>query len=209
MDLTIVDKLLTTTRTVRRRLDLTRPVEPAIIQQCLEIAIQAPTGGDTARYHFVVVTDPAKREGLAEIYRKAREVARQLPRERPAVRSPRLSASVTYLADHLQDVPVHIVPCCEREQRQTESLTHCSLYGNILPATWSLMLALRARGIGTAWTNLHLMCEDEAAALLGIPKEVQQVGLVPVAYFLGEDFKPAKRVPARERTYWDAWGQTR
>ena len=106
MDLAIVDKLLTTTRTVRRRLDLTRPIEPAILQQCLDIAIQAPTGGDIARYHFVVITDPAKRAGLAEIYRKARVMARQIPRERPSVRSPRLSTSVNYLADHLQDVPV-------------------------------------------------------------------------------------------------------
>ena len=209
MDLATVDKLLTTTRTVRKRLDLTRPVEPKIVQECLEIAIQAPTGGDIARYHFMVITDAAKRAGLAELYRKAREVARQIPRERPAVRSPRLSESVNYLADHLHEVPVHIIPCCEREQRQNESLTHSSLYGNILPATWSLMLALRARGIGAAWTNLHLMCEEEVALFLGIPEDIRQVGLLPVAYFLGEDFKPAKRVPARERTYWDSWGEAR
>ena len=212
MDLASVDKLLTTTRTVRRRLDLTRAVEPAIIQQCLEIAIQAPAGGGIARYHFVVVTDQTTRARLADIFRKARAERRRV--EGPTVlqaRSPRprMSASVAYLADHLHEVPVHILPCCEYEQRQTESITNSSLYGNILPATWSLMLALRARGIGAAWTNIHLVYEEEVAALLGIPMGIRQVGLLPVAYFLGEDFKPAKRVPARERTYWEGWGQTR
>ncbi len=210
MDLASVDKLLTTTRTVRKRLDLTRPVEPAVIQQCLEIAIQAPAGGGIARYHFVVVTDPTKRAQLADIFRRAgaerARVEGQLLQARPP--RPRMRASVAYLREHLHGVPVHILPCVEYEQRQTESITYSSLYGNILPATWSLMLALRARGIGAAWTNIHLVYEEETAALLDIPTHIRQVGLLPVAYFLGEDFKPAKRVPARERTHWDGWGQT-
>jgi nitroreductase len=211
MDLASVDKVLTTTRTVRKRLDLTRPVEPAIIQECLEIAVQAPAGGGIARYHFVVVTDPAKRVQLADIFRRARAERRRAESDLLGARPPRprMSESVAYLHEHLHEVPIHILPCVEYEERQTESITYSSLYGNILPATWSLMLALRARGIGAAWTNIHLVCEEDAAALLGIPANIRQVGLLPVAYFLGDDFKPAKRVPARERTYWDGWGQTR
>jgi nitroreductase len=83
------------------------------------------------------------------------------------------------------------------------------MYGCILPVAWSLMLALRARGLGSAWTTIHLMYEKEAAALLDIPEDVTQTVLIPVAYFTGDDFRPAKRIPSRDRTYWDAWGQTR
>ena len=184
MDLATVDKLPTTTRTVRKRLDLTRSVDPTIIQTCLEIAIQAPTGGNIPRYHFVEVTDTATRTALAD----------------------RLIESATYLAEHMHEVPVLIIPCVEAPPVQG---TGPGAYASILPATWSLMLALRARGVGSAWTTLHLRYEQEAAVLLGIPDGIRQAALLPVAYYTGEDFKPAKRVPARERTYWNGWGQTR
>lgn len=211
MDLATVDKLLTTTRSVRKRLDLTRPVDPEVLQQCLDIATQAPTGGNRCRYHFVVVTDPTKRAGLADLYRKAIE-----QRLTPAVRAasqqaqPQFLESALYLVEHLHEVPVHILTCVEytpmweQENARAAALTH------ILPATWSLMLALRARGIGSTFTTIHAMYyEREAAALLGIPEHITQAALLPVAYYTGDDFKPAKRVPARERTYWDTWGQTR
>lgn len=204
MDLATVDKLLTTTRTVRKRLDLTRPVEPEIIQQCLEIAIQAPTGRNIAQYHFIVVTDPAKRTALAAIYRKA-YAEFMGPQQQEAYRQsdPRFLDSGNYLAEHMHEVPVHILPCVEASSGGSGGLR------SIIPAAWSLMLALRARGIGAAWTSLHTMYEQEAAALLGVPGNIRQAALLPVAYFTGEDFKPAKRVPARERTYWDTWGETR
>jgi nitroreductase len=124
---------------------------------------------------------------------------------------PHIFASATYLAEHLHEVPVHIIPCIEGYGRVDESSPHiqAAVYGSILPAAWSLMLALRARGLGSAWTTLHLIYEAEAAALLGIPESITQGVLLPVAYFTGDDFQPAKLLPGRERTYWDRWGQTR
>lgn len=207
MDLATVDKLLTTTRSVRKRLNLTRPVEPAIIQECLEIAIQAPTGGNIPRYHFVVVTDAARRADLAVIYKRSYLAVYSPQRQEETRRTdPRLIDSANYLADHMHDVPVLIVPCVEAQMVSTAG---AGVYGSILPATWSLMLALRARGLGSAWTSLHLRYEKEAATLLGIPDGITQAALLPVAYYTGDDFKPARRVPARERTYWNGWEQTR
>ena len=206
MDIATVDHVLTTTRSVRMRLDLMRPVEREVIEECIDIAIQAPNGGNLGRYHFVVVTDPAKRAGLAEVYRKA---AAELLVSRRETYRPRIFASAVYLAEHLHEVPVHIIPCMEGRAEQAGPLAQANKYGSILPATWSLMLALRARGLGVAWTTLHILYEQEVAALLGIPEDVTQAALLPVAYFTGTDFKPAKRIPGRERTYWDAWGQTR
>jgi nitroreductase len=206
MDLTTIDHLLTTTRSVRRRLDLRRPVEPDVLQRCLEIAIQAPNGANLGRYHFVVVTNAATRAGIADYYRKA--AAEALVPQRDAY-GPRLFASAAYLAEHLHEVPVHLIPCIEGRVERASPSAQASRYGSILPATWSLMLALRARGLGTAWTTLHLRYEREVAQLLGIPEQITQAALLPVAYFTGTEFKPGKRIPARERTYWNAWGQTR
>ncbi len=207
MDLETVDKLLTTTRTVRKRLDLTRPVEPEIIQACLEIAIQAPTGGNIPRYHFVVVTDTTKRAELAAIYKRSYlEVYSPERQEETRQTDPRLIDSANYLAEHMYEVPVLMIPCVEAPIGQGAGV---GVYGSILPATWSLMLALRARGLGSAWTTLHLRYEKESAALLGIPDGIAQAALLPVAYYTGDDFKPAKRAPARERTYWNGWEQTR
>jgi nitroreductase len=207
MDVATVDKLLTTTRTVRKRLDLTRPVAPEIIQTCLEIAIQAPTGGNIPRYHFVVVTDASKRAALAAIYKRA-YVEVYSPQRQAEVRQtdPGLIDSATYLAEHMHAVPVLIIPCVEASAVQGVGPGD---YGSILPAAWSLMLALRARGIGAAWTTLHLRYEKEAAALLDIPAHIKQAALLPVAYYTGDDFKPARRIPARQRTYWNSWQQTR
>jgi nitroreductase len=212
-DLTTVDRLLTTTRSVRRRLDLSRPVEADVITRCLEIAVQAPTGSNIAAYHFVVVTEPALRRGLADLYRRVffedylpyrREQRPDFPET-----DARFLASARYLAEQLHEVPVHVVPCVEGRVEDKGVAAQASRYGNILPAAWSFMLALRARGIGSAWTTLHLRAEREAGQLLGIPPTVTQAALIPVAYYSGEDFRPARRVPARDRTYWNHWGQTR
>ena len=207
MDLTTVDRLLTTTRSVRRRLDLTRPVEPEVIERCLEIAVQAPCGSGIPKYHFVVVTDAAKRAGIAELYRGVFEHYRQSRGTREV--DPAIVASASYLAEHLHEVPVHVIPCVAGRFETDGAAVQGSRYGDIVSATWSFMLALRARGLGAAWTTLHLYREREVAALLGIPADVTQVALLPVAYFTGTDFKVARRVPARERTYWDGWGRTR
>jgi nitroreductase len=211
MDRKTVDELLTTTRSIRRRYDLTRPVPAAVIQECLEIAVQAPTGGDTARYQFVVVTDQAKRARLAELYRRGLWEIYPPPRvEQVRKTKPALMESVVYLAEHLHEVPVHIIACITgRDAFATlgPEAGPASFYGSILPATWSLMLALRARGLGSAWTTSHRRYAREAATLLGIPDDITQVALLPVGYLTGAGLRPAKRVPARDRTYWQTWGQ--
>ncbi|MCX8071925.1 MAG: nitroreductase family protein [Candidatus Binatia bacterium] len=214
LDLAVVDHLLTTTRSVRKRLDLSRPVPLDVIERCIEIAIQAPTGSNAQNWHFLVVTDAEKREQLANLYRQAFSLYRQMNVNAPQLREGdprreqtlRIVESATYLADHLHEVPVHVVPCIDGRAEQGPVVMQASLYGSILPAVWSLMLALRSRGLGSAWTTLHLMYEKEAAAVLGIPEHVTQVALLPVAYFTGEDFKPAKRLPVRNFISLNSWG---
>ncbi len=222
MDLATVDHLLTTTRSVRKRLDLTRPVEPEVIERCIEIATQAPSGSNRQGWHFMVVTDAAKRKAVAEYYRKSFDVYIRSggprgngPRGKDKEDDPRharasqVRDSAIYLSEHLHEVPVHIIPCIEGRPDNPAPSAQAGFYGSILPATWSLMLALRARGVGSAWTTLHLPYEKEVAEILGIPANITQAALLPVAYFTGEDFQPAKRIPAREITYWDNWGATR
>ena len=215
MDLTTVDKLLTTTRTVRRRLDFDRPVEPEIIQQCLEIAIQAPTGGNTQGWHFLVVTDAEKKAQIGELYRESFAIYARERLEQPLPnggrtdsdkeQSARVAKSAVYLANRMGQVPLMILSCIHGRVEELGPMAQASLYGSILPAAWSLMLALRARGLGSAWTSLHLRYEKEVAEILGIPESVTQAALLPVAYYSGEDFKPAKRTPASAVTSWNTW----
>ena len=219
MDLATVDHLLTTTRAVRKRLDLERPVEPEVLERCIEIALQAPSGSNRQGWHFVVVTDPAKRRALANLYRRSFNAYAASNRTQPPpgttaddpriAQASRVRASATYLAEHMNEVPVLIIPCIEGRAEHADVSAQAGLYGSILPATWSLMLALRARGLGTAWTTLHLVYEREAAAILEIPDSVTQVALIPVAYFRGTDFRPAKRLPGRDRTHWNTWDARR
>jgi nitroreductase len=206
MDLGIIDHLLTTTRSVRKRLDLARPVEPEVIERCLEIAIQAPSGSDRQKWHFVAITDPTLRAGLAELYRRSFAEYRPQPAAggHPSPTTPLLNSSV-YLAEHFHEVPVLVLFCYEGRVERAELAAQASLYGSILPAAWSFMLALRARGLGSVWTTLHLRYEQEAAQLLGLPPNITQAALLPVAYYTGDDFAPAKRTPASERTHWNGW----
>ncbi len=214
MDLAVVDHLLTTTRSVRKRLDFSRPVEPAVLRRCLEIAMQAPTGSNIQGWHWVVVTDPAKRLRLAELYRQAFDLYRAMQADAPHLKEGdprreqtlRIVDSASYLAENLEKAPVFVIPCIEGRVDSGPVAAQAAVYGSILPAVWSLMLALRARGIGSAWTTLHLFFEKEAAELLGIPEQFTQTALLPVAYFTGTDFKPAKRLPARQHIHLEAWG---
>jgi len=212
MDLQTVDHLLTTTRSVRKRLDLERPVEREIIMECLDIAIQAPTGSNAQGWHFVVVTDAEKRAKIAEYYKKSWDAyVTQPPPPSTAKRATggqmrKVVSSATYLAENLQNVPVFVIPCYEGRVEKAQPFMQASLYGSIIPAGWSLMLALRARGLGSSWTTLHLLYEKEVAELLGIPANVTQTALIPIAYYTGDDFKPANRHPIEELTYWDTWG---
>ncbi|MGH7896016.1 MAG: nitroreductase family protein [Candidatus Binatia bacterium] len=217
LDVTAADHLLTTTRSVRKRLDFGRPVPPALIEQCLDVAYQAPTGSNAQGWHFVVVTDAAKRRALADLYRQAFEFYASNPAMRATYdaedlrtkQMPRVIDSASHLAEHMHEAPVPVIPCIEGRVEQAGVVAQASIYGSILPAAWSFMLAARARGLGSAWTTLHLFHEQEAAKLLGIPDHVTQTALFPVAYFTGTDFKPAKRTATNLATHWDAWGKHR
>lgn len=212
MDIASTDHLLTSTRSVRKRLDFSRPVPREVIEKCLEIALQAPTGGNQQNWHFVVVTDAAKRKALADLYRRGWEIYTKMERPPMAADDPRTSQlprvvdSAQYLTDHFHEAPAMIIPCVEGRVEQLPQFVQASTYGSILPAVWSLMLALRSRGIGSAWTTIHLMYEKEAAALLGIPDHVTQAALLPLAYYTGADFKPAKRLPLASVSSWNGWG---
>lgn len=217
MDLATVDKLLTTTRTVRKRLDLEKPVPREVIEACLRIAIQAPTGSNAQGWHFLVVTDAEKRTQIAEWYRdsfyqyarsRSEQPRRRGEGEAHQAQLQRVVSSARHLADNLQHVPVLIFCCIEGRVEEAGQMAQAGLYGSILPAAWSLMLALRARGLGAAWTTLHLRYAEETAALLNIPDHVTQTVMLPVAYFKGEDFKPAKRIPAERVTSWETWGES-
>ena len=209
------DELLSTTRSVRRRLNLERPVEMALIRECLSLAIQAPSGSNAQGWHFVIVTEAEKKRAIADLYRRAwaiyrnqppsdQQVQRQYPGRRASME--RVTRSAVYLAEHLHEVPVWMIPCIEGRFENLPSFIQASVFGSILPATWSFMLAARARGLASCWTTLHLMFEEEAAKVLDIPYEsVTQVALLPVAYAIGTDFKPALRKPLDEVLHMDRW----
>ncbi len=217
MDLAAADHLLTTTRSVRKRLDFSKAVDPAVIARCIEIAMQAPTGSNAQGWHFMVVTDAGKRKAIADLYKKGFELYANNPDLRPTYSEddlrtkqlPRVVDSASYLAQHMHEAPVFVIPCIEGRIENAGTLAQASVYGSILPAAWSFMLALRARGLATAWTTLHIMFEQDVARILGIPEHVTQTALLPVAHYTGSDFKPAKRIPAAELMSWNTWGSRR
>jgi nitroreductase len=211
------DKLLTTTRSVRKRLDLTREVEQQVIADCIDIAMQAPTGTNAQNWAFVVITDPAKKKFIADAYRSGGEMMAGSgyppplepgdPREHVM---PKVMESAGYLGEILEQVPVFVIACVRgRVESVPMVIAQASTYGSILPAAWSFMLALRSRGLGTAWTTIHLFQEQAISELLGIPDDWTQTVLFPVAYYTGDDFKPAHRLPSDTMTHWDSWGSHR
>jgi nitroreductase len=216
LDIASVDHVLNTTRSVRKRLDFKRPVPLEIVQECIDISLQSPTGSNAQGWRVMVVTDAAKRKALADIYRKGFQMyqdAGLAPQHEAsdirAAQMPRVIDSAVYLAQHLDEAPVMVIYLIEGRMENGPTIMQASLYGSVLPAAWSFMLAARARGLGSAWTTIHLFGEKEAAELLGIPETFTQTVLLPVAYFTGDDFKPARRVSPRKLTYWNTWGMTR
>ena len=232
MDLTTVDHLLTTTRSVKKRMDYSRPVEPEILERCIEIGLYAPTGANFQGWSFVVVTDPDKRAGLTDYYRKGRDAVAGRPHDGPQQehRPPRWGEGDTrrgqhrgmivasdHMHEHFHEIPAHIIGCIDDDMAEMDDTYHpqydsfhaASLYGSIIQAGWSIMLALRARGIGSAWTTAHLVYEKEVARLLDIPDNVRQAFLLPVAYYTGTDFRPLRRRPVGELTHWNGWGRGR
>jgi nitroreductase len=202
------DQLLSTTRAVRKRLDLSRPVERALLEECLRLAQQAPTGSYRQDWHFLVVTDTRLREGLADLWREGADkylAGVGDPEAIPGMMG-RVLGGVFHLRDHLHEVPVHVIPCIEGRTEAKSVFAQASRWGSIMPAAWSFMLAARARGLGSVWTTFHLFREEAAAGLLGIPFEsVMQAALIPVAHTVGTEFKPAVRAPLDTFVHWDRW----
>jgi nitroreductase len=209
-DTSITDELLATTRAVRRRLDLDRPVEREVLLECIALAQQAPTGTNAQSWRWVVVTEPQTKAALADLYRGGclayleRGVVEE---EDPQTR--RVYESSLQLATTIERVPVLVIPCIERRFDGASLVATASSFGSILPAAWSFLLALRSRGLGSVWTTAHLWNEQEAARLLGMPDTVTQVAMFPVAHTIGTDFKRATRPPPETVTFWESWGTTR
>jgi nitroreductase len=207
------DELLTTTRAVRKRLDLTRPVPLELVRECLEVALQAPSGSNAQTWQWVVVTDPAQRAAVGEVYREvtreyaaSQTFAGRLHGDRPerAAVQQRVGESALWLGEHMGEVPVLLVPCLATGRPLPEG-NQAGMWGSLLPAVWNYMLAARARGLGTAWTSLHLSREREVAEVLGIPDGVHQGALVPTAYYTGEGFQRAAREPLDTVLHLDRW----
>ena len=205
-DLTQTDHLLSTTRAVRKRLDLERDVPDDVILDCLQLAVQAPTGSNNQGWRWLVVRDQETKNGLADIYRRAggEYLAAMSGQADAGTQTGRVISSASYLAEVMQDVPVLLVPLIIGRVDGTTA-NAAGLMGSIMPAIWSFQLALRSRGLGSCLTTLHLREEQEAAELLGIPEHMSQCALLPVAYTKGTDFKPAARPDVAEITYLDRY----
>jgi nitroreductase len=206
------EELLTTTRSVRRRLDLGRAVPRELILECIDITTQAPTGSNRQQWQWLIVTDKDKRAFIGECYRKswyryASGPRPEYPPDDPRnAQQPRVVTSARYLADHMGEVPALVLACIEGRAEGQSNMAIAGLYGSIVPAAWSFMLAARLRGLGSADTTLHLAYEREVADVLRIPFEtVTQAALLPVAYYMGETFQPAERVPLEQIVHWDTW----
>jgi nitroreductase len=204
------EELLTTTRTVRKRLDLERPVRREVVEACLRLAFQAPNGSDQQTWGWVLVDDADTKVAMAEIYRAALADFVNRPRpdsERPPAtpKQQRMTASVMHLTEHFHEVPVLLVPTFQGRVEDMGVFWQASRWGSIAPGVWSFMLALRLHGLGSAWTTLHLLREREMGELLGIPDTETQAGMFPVAYTKGVDFRVGDRSASEQRIRWNRW----
>jgi len=209
-DLDQTDRLLSTTRAVRKRLDLERPVPREVLLECLRLAVQAPTGSNRQGWRWVVVTEAGTRAKLADLYREGANAylpdAREEAEKAGTRQDLRVFDSAMYLAENLQHVPVHVIPCIVNPIGPAgPAAAWAGLMGSIFPAIWSFQLALRSRGLGSCLTTLHLRAADKVAALLGLPEDILQVALLPVAYTKGADFRPAARPPVEGVVHWESW----
>ncbi|GAA2365143.1 nitroreductase family protein [Streptomyces cuspidosporus] len=213
LDLT-PDQLLSTTRAVRKRLDFTRPVPRELIEECVDLAVQAPTGRNRQRWHFLVVTEPEQRRAVADIFLRALPLAtghplteRDLRRMNYHPRSTeRVFDGLRHLTDNIHRVPAFVIPGVEGRTDHAPVAVQAGAWGSILPAVWSFMLAARARGLGTVWTTAQAPLERELAQVLGVPhEEIMLAAFIPLAFTLGTDFKPAPRIPREEVLHWNRW----
>ncbi|GAA4672115.1 nitroreductase family protein [Gordonia humi] len=209
------EEVLTTTRSVRKRLDFDRPVSRELLTDCVRVALQAPSGSNRWLTQFVIVTDADRRKALADVYRKGYEIYRKTPGYIGVVdkgddarnaNQQRTAASADYLAENMHRAPALVVACGPGRTESGPPIAKTTLMGSVLPPLWSFMLAARNRGLGTAWTTVMLFCEQEAADVLGVPNdEVTMAALTPVAFTKGTDFKPAMRPDPAEAIHWDQW----
>ena len=201
-DVAAVDRVLSTARSVRRKLDFARPVAPEVLVDCIRVATQAPTGLGGENWRFMVVADAAKKRQLADNYRAVLDELEQ-------TRNLQVKPTQRALAERLHEFPVLILVCAIGAPISPAVSSQVAFYGSILPAAWSLMLALRARSLGTTWTTLLSSRQREVAAILGIPELVTQTVMLPVAYTKDASLRPAERLDAREVMFWDSWGARR
>lgn len=215
LDLT-PEELLTTTRAVRKRLDFERPVPDDLIRECVSVAMQAPSGSNNMTMQFVVVRDAAKRKAIGDVYRRCYDIYKGLdgvyvgsikkPTQAEQDQQDRVQTSADFLGEHMGEAPVHVIACTHGRVNDKPTNVVAALTGNVLPAMWNFMLAARLRGLGTAWTTIHLMQEQQVAEIVGIPfGDVQQLCLSPLAYTIGTDFTPAARPEPDTIIHWDRW----
>lgn len=207
------DDVLTTTRAVRKRLDFDRPVPRELLLECLQVAVQAPTGSNRQDWQFVLVDDAEKKRAIAEHYGRSWDAYSSGPRPQypegdvRGEHQPRVVSSAQYLRQRMHEAPWLMIPVHRgRLPEGAPTVMQAGFWGSIVPAFWSFLLAARARGLGTAYTTLHLVYEREVAEILGIPyDEYTQAGLTPIAYYKGDDFAPAARIPLETVAHWNGW----
>ena len=206
-DLEQTDRLLLTTKQIRKRMDMSRSVPREQILECIDIASRAPMGSNAERNKWLIIEDPDLKMQIAELYRLNAEPYFEFGRTvETDARGDRVASSAQYLSDNMHEVPAMVSPL-RLDRVENESSGHQSgWYGSVLPGVWSLQLALRARGIGSCWTTLHLGSEAEVAEILGIPETVTQVCMLPVGYYTGDSFSVTPRRPAADITFIDRWG---
>ena len=208
------DQLLSTTRAVRKRLDLDRAVPRYLIEECVDLATQAPTGRNRQRWHFIVVTDAPQRLAVADLFRTAVAAGGGKPVNERDLRRMyahpdsmrRITDGFQHLYDNIHRVPAFVIPAVEGRTDRASVLDQSMTWGSILPAVWSFMLAARARGLGTVWTTAQAPLERELAAILDIPyQDVMLAAFIPLAYTIGTEFRPARRIPRDEVLHWNHW----
>jgi nitroreductase len=203
-DLTF-DEILTTTRAVRKRLDVTRKVPRALLEECLELAFQAPNGSNKNLWRWIIVDDPEMVAKLGAEYRTAMGVLQSgqqtsmFSDTSDSREEAKLLDSAYALADKIERMPALLIPLMPGRVEGKSVVEQAAMWGSIVQAVWSFMLALRSRGLGSCWATVTSRREKEIAALLGIPyEEYTQVGMFPIAYTIGTDFKKAWRKPVAE-----------
>jgi nitroreductase len=183
---------------VRRNLDFDRPLERSLLLECIDVATQAPTGIGGENWRFLIVQDAKPKAALAELYS---QILNNLATERDMDLKPTHKA----LMARLHEIPAMIFVLTDGPPPLDQVSTQVAYYGSILPAAWSLMLALRARRIGTTWTTLLSSRQEEVGEILGIPSDITQTVMMPAAHMKGARLKPAARLPADQVTYWNRW----